>query len=100
MKVPILAVLFLVQAVSAVAPAGEEAFDQGLKELAAKDWDKALDQLEAALTADPDNVRYGSEYRRAAILRGQALHGKEGKPEDFDRPIKFFEQLVSRNPTA
>jgi tetratricopeptide (TPR) repeat protein len=100
MKVPILAVLFLVQAVSAAAPAGEEAFDQGLKELAAKDWDKALDQLEAALTADPDNVRYGSEYRRAAILRGQALHGKEGKPEDFDRPIKFFEQLVSRNPTA
>lgn len=100
MKVPILASLFIILTASAAGPAGQEAFDQGLQELAAKDWEKALDQLEAALTADPDNVRYGSEYRRAAILRAQTLHGKEGKPEDFDRPIKFFGQLVARNPTA
>jgi tetratricopeptide (TPR) repeat protein len=98
MKFRILAALFFMLAASAAGPAGEEAFDQGLKQLAAKEWDKALDQLEAALTADPDNLRYGSEYRRAAILRAQAIHGKEGKPEDFDRPIKFFEQLVSKNP--
>lgn len=79
---------------------GQDAFDQGMKEVAAKDWDKGLDLLETALTADPDNVRYGSEYRHAAILRGHELHGNEGKPEDFDRPIAFFERLVSKNPAA
>jgi tetratricopeptide (TPR) repeat protein len=98
--VPILASLFVLLAANAEGPVGEEAFNQGLKELAAKDWDKALDSLEAAVAADPDNLRYGSEYRRAALLRARAIHGNELQPEDFDRPIKFFEQLVSRNPTA
>ncbi len=100
MKIPSLACLFVVLAASAAGPPGEAAFDEGMKQLAAKDWDKALDLMETALTADPDNIRYGSEYRRAAILRAQATHGKEGKGEDFDRPIKFFERLVAANPTA
>jgi len=91
--------LLVVTAASA-GPAGEEKYDQGMKEVAAKDWDKALDSLEAALAADPDSLRYGSEYRQAAILRAQAVHGKEGSPQDFDRPIKFFEQLVAKNPTS
>ena len=95
MKIPSLACLFVVLAASAAGPPGEAAFDEGMKQLAAKDWDKALDLMETALTADPDNIRYGSEYRRAAILRAQAMHGKEGKAEDFDRPIKFFERLVA-----
>lgn len=82
---------------NAAGPPAEDAFNQGTKALEAKDWDKALDQFEAALAADPDNLQYGSEYRRAAILRAQAIHGKEGRSEDFDRPIKFFEQLVSKN---
>jgi tetratricopeptide (TPR) repeat protein len=99
MKIPILASLIMVLAADGSPPAGETAFDQGMKEVAAKDWDKALDLLEAALTADADNVRFGSEYRRAAILRAEDLHGKDGKPEDFDRPIKFFEQLVAKNPS-
>lgn len=84
----------------AAGPGAEESFEEGIKQLAAKDWDKALDLMELALTADPDNLRYGSEYRRAAILRAQTLHGKEGNAEDFDRPIKFFEHLVLKNPTA
>jgi tetratricopeptide (TPR) repeat protein len=100
MKVPILACLLVVLTAGVARPAGEESFDQGIKELAAKDWDKALDLLEAAIIADADNLRYGSEYRRTAILRAQTLHAKEGKPEDFDRPIKFFEQVVSKNPTS
>jgi tetratricopeptide (TPR) repeat protein len=100
MKLSILASLFVILTASTASPAGEEAFDLGIKELEVKNWDKALDQLETALRADPDNIRYGSEYRRAAILRAQTLHGKEGRPEDFDRPINFFEQLVSKNPTA
>jgi tetratricopeptide (TPR) repeat protein len=84
---------------SAGAP-GEDSFEAGIKELAAQDWDRALEHLEAAITADPDNVRYASEYRRTAILRAQAIHGKEGKAEDFDRPIHFLSQIVSKNPTA
>jgi tetratricopeptide (TPR) repeat protein len=100
MKVPVLALLFVTLAARAAEPNGEEAFHQGLKELDAKEWDRALDQLEAALTADPDNLRYGSEYRQAAILRAQTIHGKQGNSEDFDRPIKFLTRLVSKNPAA
>jgi len=100
MRVPILASFLVVLTAGAAGQAGEESFEQGIKELAAQDWDKALDLLEAAVTADPDNLRYGSEYRRTAILRAETIHGKEGKPEDFDRPIKFFERVVSKNPTC
>jgi len=85
---------------SAAGPSGEDAFQGGIKEIEAQDWDKALDLLETALMAEPDNLRYGSEYRRAAILRAESLHGKEGKPADFDRPIKFFERLAAANPAA
>jgi tetratricopeptide (TPR) repeat protein len=85
---------------SAAGPSGEDAFQGGIKEIEAQDWDKALDLLETALMAQPDNLRYGSEYRRAAILRAESLHGKEGKPADFDRPIKFFERLAAANPAA
>jgi tetratricopeptide (TPR) repeat protein len=100
MKIQILAALFVILTLNAAEPAGQEAFEEGMKELASKDWDKSLDLLETALTADPDNIRYGSEYRHAAILRAEAVHAPEGKPEDFDRPIKFFERLVSANPAA
>ena len=82
------------------AAAADQPFDLGMAALAAKDWDKALDLLESALAADPDNVRYGSEYRQAVIQRAKALHPKEGKPEDYDRPLTFFEQLVAQHPTA
>jgi tetratricopeptide (TPR) repeat protein len=96
----ILSWFFFALAANAAAPAGVEAFNEGMKEFAAKDWDKALDLLETALLGDPDNLQFGSEYRRVAILRAQAMHGNEGKPEDFDRPIKFFERLVASNPSA
>ena len=85
--------LLAMAAAGATGPAGSETFDRGIKALAEKDWDRALDLLEAAMTADANNLRYGSEYRQAALLRAQTLHPKEGKPEDFDRPLKFFEQL-------
>jgi len=83
-----------------VAAPADRPFDLGMKALAAKEWDKSLDLLESALADDPDNVRYGSEYRQAVIQRAKALHPKEGKPEDYDRPLKFFEQLVAQHPTA
>ena len=78
----------------------EEEFDQGLKALAAQNWDRALASLENALAADPDNIRYGSEYRQAILLRARTVHGREGRVQDFDRPLKFFDELVARNPNA
>lgn len=94
------AFLAVALAARAAGPAGEEAFNAGMKEFAAKDWDKSLALLETALLAEPDNLRFGSEYRRVGILRAQTLHGPEGNPEDFNRPIKFFERLAAANPSA
>jgi tetratricopeptide (TPR) repeat protein len=95
---PVILVLALLPSVHS-APA-DQPFDLGMAALASKDWDKALNLLESALAADPDNVRYGSEYRQAVIQRAKAVHPKEGKPEDWDRALKFFEQVVDQHPTA
>jgi tetratricopeptide (TPR) repeat protein len=98
MRLPIVALLIVATAAGAAEPLPEENFQQGIKALAAKEWDKALGLLESALAADPDNLRYGSEYRQAALRRAQALHAKDGQPQDFDRPLAFFEQLLAKNP--
>lgn len=95
---PVILVLALLP--SARSAPADQPFDLGMAALASKDWDKALDLLESALAADPDNVRFGSEYRQAVIQRAKALHPKEGKPEDWDRTLKFFEQLVAQHPDA
>ena len=48
-----------------------------------------LSKLEAALSADPDNIRYGSEYRQAVI-----------QSKEYDRSLKFFEKLVADHPQS
>ena len=55
----------------------------------AEDAASILPPLEAQLAADPDNLRAGSEYRRAVIRMGE-----------YDRAIKFFEKLVGDHPNA
>src|SRR6267378_705105 len=64
-------------------------FQQGLKALGSRDYGMALTLLETALASDPDNIRYGSEYRQAAIRAGA-----------YDRSLGFFDRLVRRNPAA
>lgn len=64
-------------------------FQAALEAVAVEDFEKALGHFEAALKADPDNLRYGSEYRQAAI-----------KTKSYDRCIAFFERLVAENPSA
>jgi hypothetical protein len=49
----------------------------------------ALGQMEAALAADPDNLRYASEYRHAVIRAGA-----------YDRELDFFENLVTNHPRS
>jgi tetratricopeptide (TPR) repeat protein len=48
-----------------------------------------LSKLETALSADPDSIRYGSEYRQAVI-----------QAKEYDRSLKFFEKLVSDHPKS
>jgi len=99
MRVAILGLLFVFSA-GAAGVAAENSYNDGIRSLSAKDWDKALGLLENALAADPDNLRYGSEYRQAVLQRARTLHAREGKPDDFDRCLKFFEQLTVANPGA
>ena len=48
-----------------------------------------LARLEAALTADPDNLRAGNDYRIAIVRAAQ-----------YDRALAFFEALVAGHPGA
>src|SRR5712691_12301624 len=48
-----------------------------------------LSRLESSLSADPDNIRFGSEYRQAVI-----------QTKEYDRSLKFFEKLVADHPTS
>jgi len=76
------------------------AFEAAEKALSAKDYATALNDYEAALKAEPDNLRYASQYRQAVLQQAKTLHPKEGSPVDFDRSIKFFETLVADHPNA
>lgn len=49
----------------------------------------ALAKLEAAVAADPENLRLASEYRMAVIKAGE-----------YDRSVAFFEKLVADHPQA
>jgi tetratricopeptide (TPR) repeat protein len=83
--IAVLAILLL----CGLAHASDSDFQQGIKALGSNDFATALRYLEAAVTDDPDNVRYASEYRKAAI-----------KNKDFDRSLKFFEKLTSDHPNS
>lgn len=49
----------------------------------------ALAKLEAAVAADPENLRQASDYRMAVIQAGE-----------YDRSVAFFEKLVADHPQA
>jgi tetratricopeptide (TPR) repeat protein len=95
-------VAFTISLVSAAGatPASEAAFNRAMEALSASKCDAALGLLESALSDDPDNLRYASEYRVATVQCAKARHPKEGQPQDFDRPLKFFEQLAARHPDS
>ncbi len=68
---------------------GEEHFQTAAKAAAVRDFNTALTEFEAALTADPDSYKYASEYRMTVI-----------QAKEHDRCIKFFETLVANNPKS
>lgn len=51
--------------------------------------DAELARLEQALTAKPDDIRAGNDYRMAIMKAGQ-----------YDRGLDFFKLLVTANPSA
>jgi tetratricopeptide (TPR) repeat protein len=60
-----------------------------MQAVAAKDYPTAFGLFETLVNAEPDNLRYASEYRQAAIQAKQ-----------FDRSISFFEKLVVKHPDS
>jgi tetratricopeptide (TPR) repeat protein len=94
-----LALLWLAMATSGVIRAsgaggaggagGAASFDEGRHALAAGDVPGALTRIEEALVAEPDNLRFASEYRQAVIHAGE-----------YDRALAFFDKLVTSHPDA
>ena len=64
-------------------------FNRALHALSQQDYPLALSSFEAALTSDPDNLRYGSEYRMAVV-----------QSKSYDRCHSFFEELVAQSPNS
>jgi len=93
-------ILAILLAAASAAMAESAAFEAAEKAFSAKDYATALTQYETALKAEPDNMRYASQYRMAIMAQAKALHPKEGMPADYDRSIKFFESLTAEHPTA
>jgi tetratricopeptide (TPR) repeat protein len=95
-KTALIAALALANSVMAA----NEAFDKGMKALQAGDFATSLSYLETALSQDPDNLQFGSEYRLAIIKQAKQLHPKEGQPADYDRCLRFFERITTDHPAA
>ena len=70
-------------------PTADADYQEAMKALKANDYSNALRYLEAAVTQDPDNIRYSSEYRQVAI-----------KSKEFDRSVAFFEKLSTSRPQS
>lgn len=81
--------LLLILALVAAAPSGEQDYNAAVAAVSSGDVDGALGHFEAALNAEPDNLRYGNDYRQAVI-----------REKAYDRCIAFFDKLVADHPDA
>ena len=79
--------------VAATASAADGAlspdYQRGAAAAAAGDCAAAMPALEAAVEADPDRLRYASDYRREVIACGE-----------YDRALAFFERLAAAHPDS
>jgi tetratricopeptide (TPR) repeat protein len=64
-------------------------FDEAMKAVAAKNDAAALPLFETALSAEPDNLQYSNEYRKAVIRTGE-----------YDHAIDFYDKLTAAHPQA
>lgn len=86
-----LALLLLAVTLPGLLPglARATSFEEGMKAVAAGNHAAALPHFEAALKAEPDNLKSANEYRKAVI-----------RTSEYDRAIAFFEKLTTENPQA
>jgi tetratricopeptide (TPR) repeat protein len=75
--------------VAASAATPESDFQAGEQATATKNYAAALPRFEAALRADPDSLRFASEYRMAVIAA-----------KAHDRALDFFKQLTLDHPQS
>jgi tetratricopeptide (TPR) repeat protein len=80
MSIRLLLVLLWLPALAGSTVAGSTALAQPQDDLS---------RLEQALSASPDDLRAGNDYRMAIIKAGK-----------YDRGLEFFEQLVTKHPNA
>jgi tetratricopeptide (TPR) repeat protein len=83
------ATLLTICAMAVPLRASDTDYREGMKALSAKDYATALRYLESAVSAEPDNVRYASEYRQAAI-----------QSKEFDRSLQLFGKLAGEHPAS
>jgi tetratricopeptide (TPR) repeat protein len=74
------------------AQEAESLFQEAVQAVQTEDYETALTRFEAALQADPNNLRYGNTYRLTVV--------KLNQEKTYDRCIAFFKQLVADHPTA
>jgi tetratricopeptide (TPR) repeat protein len=86
-RLPIL--LLLLISLGTASAARADSFDDAMKAVAGGDPAAALPHFEAALAADPDNLRYANEYRKAVL-----------RLKEYDRAIAFFEKLTANHPRS
>jgi tetratricopeptide (TPR) repeat protein len=77
---------------TAQAQEAESLFQEAMQAAQAADYEAALASFEAALQGDPNNLRYGNDYRMTVVKINQV--------KTYDRCISFFKQLVADNPKA
>jgi tetratricopeptide (TPR) repeat protein len=77
---------------SAPAQEPESLFQEAVQAAQAADYEAALAKFEAALKADPNNLRYGNAYRLTVV--------KVNQGKTYERCIVFFKQLVADHPKA
>ncbi len=79
----------LLLAACAASPLRAAAFDDAMKAVAAHNDAAALPLFESALTADPDNLQYANEYRKAVI-----------RAKEYDHAIDFYGKLTAAHPQS
>jgi tetratricopeptide (TPR) repeat protein len=79
----------LLLAVCAAPALHATAFDDAMKAVAAHNDAAALPLFESTLMADPDNLQYSNEYRKAVI-----------RTKEYDRAIDFYGKLTAGHPQA
>ena len=74
---------------------GADSFEEGMRALAGRNYSTALSHMEEAITGDPDNIRFASEYRQAIISAGTEGGDAAGQSADGHRGVALGRRAVA-----